>query len=147
MIFISGNVPSSKNSKEIIFNENKPRLINSKTVRRYIKNSKGDWLINKQKFLRMSKNLEKPFVVKFYFVRDSRRKFDYNNASQILTDLMTDYRYIEDDNCTQIIPKYIGYEVNKNKAGVYIDVEPFENDDGFFRRLKMTLGDDENVEV
>lgn len=138
MIFISGNVPSSKNSKEIFWNKNMPRpiLTNSKTVKKYIISSKAEWLINKQKFLRMTKDLEKPFVVKFYFVRDSLRRFDYNNASQILTDLMTSYGYIEDDNCTQIIPQYVGYEVDKSKAGVYIDVAPFESDNYFFKMMK-----------
>lgn len=138
MIFISGNVPSSKNSKEICWNQNmqRPILTNSKTVKKYIKNSKAEWLANKPKFLKMIKNLEKPFIVKFYFVRNSKRKFDYNNVSQILTDLMTEYSYIEDDNCTQIVPYYVGYEVNSTRAGVYIDVGTFENDIEFFKNLE-----------
>ena len=61
MIFIRGNTPSSKNSKRIITITNKKtgkkttRLINSKVTEKYIKNSKADWLINKNEFLKMLK--------------------------------------------------------------------------------------------
>ena len=46
MIFIAGNTPSSKNSKQFVtLKSGKTLLINSKTVQSYIKNSKADWLV------------------------------------------------------------------------------------------------------
>ena len=128
MIFISGNTPSSKNSKRIITITNKKtgkktkRLINSEVTEKYIKTSKTDWLINKNEFLKMLKGKEKPYKIELYFIRDSKRKFDYINAAQIIFDLMQEYGYIEDDDSTNIIPIFKGFEVDKARTGVEISV-------------------------
>lgn len=128
MIFISGNTPSSKNSKRIITITNKKtgkkttRLINSEVTEKYIKNSKADWMINKNKFLSTVKNKSKPYKIKLFFIRDSRRKFDYINAAQIIFDLMQHYGYIEDDDSTNVIPVFKGFKVDKTRAGVEIEV-------------------------
>ena len=45
-IFIGGNVPSSKNGKRWTGK----MLIHSKTVMKYIKSTKADYLSNKEKF-------------------------------------------------------------------------------------------------
>lgn len=123
MIFISGNTPSSKNSKQFVtLKTGKTLLINSKTVQKYIKESKVDWLINKNEFLKMLKGKEKPYKVKLFFIRDSKRRFDYINAAQIIFDLMQHYGYIEDDDSQNIIPVFKGFEVDKMNAGVEIEV-------------------------
>lgn len=128
MIFISGNTPSSKNSKRIITITNKKtgkettRLINSEVTEKYIKNSKADWILNKRNFLKMLVGKEKPYRIELYFIRDSKRKFDYINAAQIIFDLMQHYGYIEDDDSTNIIPVFKGFEVDKTRAGVKIEV-------------------------
>ena len=128
MIFIAGNTPSSKNSKRIITITNKKtgkkttRLINSEVTEKYIKSSKVDWLVNKNEFLKMLKGKEKPYRIELYFIRDSRRKFDYINAAQIIFDLMQEYGYIEDDDSQNIIPVFKGFEVDKARAGVEIEV-------------------------
>ena len=123
MIFISGNTPSSKNSKQFVtLKTGKTLLINSKTVQKYIKESKVDWLINKNEFLKMLKDKEKPYKVKLFFIRDSKRRFDYINAAQIIFDLMQHYGYIEDDDSQNIIPVFKGFEVDKMNAGVEIEV-------------------------
>lgn len=123
MIFINGNTPSSKNSKQFVTLKNgKTMLLNSKTVQKYIKESKGDWLVNKNEFLKMLKGKEKPYKIELYFIRDSRRKFDYINAAQIVFDLMQHYDYIDDDDSTNIIPVFKGFEVDKARAGVEIRV-------------------------
>lgn len=128
MIFINGNTPSSKNSKRIITITNKKtgkkttRLINSEVTEKYIKNSKSDWLVNKNKFLKMLKGKEKPYKVELFFIRDSKRRFDYINAAQIIFDLMQEYGYIEDDDSTNVIPIFKGFEVDKTRTGVEIEV-------------------------
>ena len=123
MIFISGNTPSSKNSKQFVtLKTGKTLLINSKTAQKYIKESKADWLINKNEFFKMLKDKEKPYKVELYFIRDSKRRFDYINAAQIVFDLMQEYGYIEDDDSQNIIPVFKGFEVDKTKAGVEISV-------------------------
>lgn len=128
MIFIAGNTPSSKNSKRIITITNKKtgkkttRLINSEVTEKYIKSSKVDWLVNKNEFLKMIKDKEKPYKIELYFIRDSKRRFDYINAAQIIFDLMQEYGYIEDDDSQNIIPVFKGFEVDKARTGVEIEV-------------------------
>ena len=123
MIFIAGNTPSSKNSKQFVtLKTGKKLLLNSKTVQNYIKDSKADWLINKNEFFKMLKGKNKPYKIELYFIRDSKRKFDYINAAQIIFDLMQEYEYIEDDDSTNIIPIFKGFEVDKARAGVEIEV-------------------------
>ena len=128
MIFIKGNTPSSKNSKRIIAITSKKtgkkttRLINSEVTEKYIKNSKADWVLNKTKFLKMLENKEKPYKIELFFIRDSRRRFDYINAAQIVFDLMQEYEYIEDDDSTNVTPVFKGFEVDKARAGVEIRV-------------------------
>lgn len=128
MIFITGNTPSSKNSKRIITITSKKtgkkttKLINSEVTEKYIKNSKADWVLNKRNFLKMLVGKEKPYRIELYFIRDSRRKFDYINAAQIIFDLMQEYGYIEDDDSTNVIPIFKGFEVDKARAGVEIRV-------------------------
>lgn len=123
MIFINGNTPSSKNSKQFVtLKSGKTLLINSKTVQKYIKESKADWILNKNNFKKMIKDKEKPYKIELFFIRDSRRKFDYINAAQIVFDLMQEYGYIEDDDSTNVIPIFKGFEVDKARTGVEIKV-------------------------
>ena len=123
MIFIKGNTPSSKNSKQFVTLKNgKTMLLNSKTVQKYIKESKGDWILNKNNFKKMIKDKEKPYKIELFFIRDSRRRFDYINAAQIVFDLMQEYGYIEDDDSTNVIPIFKGFEVDKVRAGVEIEI-------------------------
>ena len=128
MIFITGNTPSSKNSKRIITITNKKtgkkttRLINSEVTEKYIKTSKTDWILNKRNFLKMLVGKEKPYRIELFFIRDSKRRFDYINSAQIVFDLMQCYGYIDDDDSTNVIPIFRGFEVDKARAGVKIEV-------------------------
>ncbi len=117
-IFIAGNVPSSKNSK--IWTGK--YFVNSKTVSKYIKNTKDQWLVNKFKFQNMIKDKDIPYKISLKFIRNSKRRFDYINPCQTVHDLMVKYEYLEDDNCNIIIPIFEEYGYDKNNAGVYISV-------------------------
>ena len=88
----------------------------------YIKNTKQDWLDNKDKFLQLLENKQAPYKIKFTFVRNSRRKFDYINPCQTVQDLMVKYDYIQDDNCDYILPCFGKYKHDKNNSGVIIEV-------------------------
>lgn len=120
MIFLKGNVPSSKNSKQWTGR----MLINSKTVRNYLKNYGKQWEEKAEEFKESIKknNLEKPYKIGMYFIRDSKRKFDYINVAQLPQDLMVKYNWLNDDNCDEIVPVFLGYEVNKENTGVYISL-------------------------
>lgn len=117
-IFISGNVPSSKNSKRWTGK----RLINSETVMRYKKNTADEWWQEGIKFREMLKGKEKPYKIGFYFIRNSKRTFDYVNVAQLPLDLMQENEWIENDNMENIIPVFLGYEVDKENAGVRIEI-------------------------
>ena len=135
-IYIPFNTSSSKNSKEIFqmpvkgakkcqccgHMKKRPILVNSKTVKKYKELTKEYYIKNKPIWLKLTENLSPPYRVSFKFIRDSKRKFDYINAAQIVQDLMQEYGWVEDDNCDHIIPHFEPYEVDKERAGVIIKV-------------------------
>ena len=164
-IYIPGNVPSLKNSKEIVSlhkklldNEQKikhvielpgreplevelmldmsntskapvvrklrPILIPSKAHKKYEKASAMAWRQAAPPFRRLLQGHSKPYKLGFYFVRDSKRIFDYGNAIASCEDIMTTRGWIDDDNCQEIMPVPLGYHVDKATTGVYITVLP-----------------------
>jgi len=140
MIFLHGNVPSSKNSKV----KTAKGVFMSKTCSKYLQNigvknyHMRDKTIDEYK---KRPNLFKlsvgnyfddvnvfPVKIGFHFVRDSKRKFDFHNIVQIIADLMVCHRFIPDDDMSCFLPfpmqNEIGewYTVDKNKPGVYIKI-------------------------
>lgn len=118
MIYLKGNVPSSKNSKQWTGK----MLIQSKTVRNYLKQYEIQYKLKANEFKEMIKNKKKPYYIGFYFIRDSKRKFDYNNLTQLPQDLMVKNGWLEDDNADYLIPIGLGYTVDKANAGLIITV-------------------------
>jgi hypothetical protein len=154
-IFIPGNVPSSKNSKRIIqiytglssccsakyfklngkyicskcrnqtYPGKRPILAESELTKNY--RESNIYLFEKYKDLFI--NRFRPIYLGMYFVRDSRRAFDYNNISQVICDMLTSSGCIKDDNSDELIPVFLGYEVDKMNPGVYLSFvkKPFYN--------------------
>lgn len=120
MIFIPGNVPSSKNGRIFV----RGRSVASASCQKYYKASKEFWESkeNKKKFIVMCKGKLAPFKVQFHFIRNSKRRFDYINPAQTVQDLMVKYKWIEDDNSNYLIPVFKEFGYDKEKAGVYIEV-------------------------
>ena len=123
MIFISGNTPSSKNSKQWTGR----MLIKSKVTRTYEAATDGQWKENKEKFIKMLAGKEKPYTIGFYFVRGSRHKYDWVNPLQTVQDLMVKYEWLDDDNTNEMYPK--PFKINgvqghydKENPGVFIKV-------------------------
>lgn len=115
-IFIPINTPSSKNSKRWTGKF----LIKSDLCQRYIKLTKKTWLEHAQEFRKLYDSLPKPVEIKFQFVRDSKRRFDYINIAQLPLDLMVEYSFIEDDNADCVIPVFEPYLYDKENPGVWI---------------------------
>ena len=142
MIFIKGNVPSLKNSKV----KTAHGIFASKTVKKYL------MLLGIQKYSPSRKEVvgyvkrenlfenlrhefesqlegkKEPFDVGFHFVRNSKRDFDFNNATQIIADLMVAHDIIEDDNMRFFLPYPLkinnnAYTVDKDNPGVYIVID------------------------
>tara|TARA_R110002126_G_scaffold47605_3_gene133357 strand:+ start:7804 stop:8178 length:375 start_codon:yes stop_codon:yes gene_type:complete len=123
MIFIEGNVPSSKNSKQWTGR----MLIKSKATRTYEAATEQAWRENKEQFLDEVRLKPVPFRVGFYFVRGSRHKYDWVNPVQTIQDLMVKHEWMEDDNTTVMVPmpfKRNGVfdHYDKERPGVYIKV-------------------------
>lgn len=145
MIFIPYNVPSSKNSKIAT----QKGVFHSKTVRKYLqkigvkkyrtrlsKKQVADGLTKVENYMKRP-NIFKlsvgdyfdgamsPVILKFHFVRDTRRKFDFLNAAQIIADLLVAHDFLEEDDmdCFIPVPMRINgcwYSLNKNRPGVYL---------------------------
>jgi hypothetical protein len=137
LIFLSGNIPSLKNSKVM-------GRFPSKTVMRWLrlygiqgynsgrKEVKFFKRIPKQyDFEEICKSIKEcntyPLKLGFHFVRGSRHKWDFHNPCHILLDLMTAFDIIPDDNVEYVLPfpleidgKYWSY--NKEAPGVYIKI-------------------------
>tara|TARA_R110001592_G_scaffold108024_2_gene302161 strand:+ start:8768 stop:9142 length:375 start_codon:yes stop_codon:yes gene_type:complete len=117
-IFIPGNVPSSKNSKQWTGK----MLINSKATRAYIKNSTEFYMKNRVAFQGMLKGKEKPYLLSLQFIRGTKHKFDYINPTQTIHDVMVKFNWLKDDNCDEIIPIFEKYKYDKENPGVIIKI-------------------------
>lgn len=119
--FIAGNVPSLKNGKV----KTKWGLIASKAVRRYQKERGGQWFDEKfrEEFLEQFKDKEFPIKLHMYFVRDSKRKFDYVNACQLPLDLLVKSNLLPDDNADYVVPVFDGYHIDKQNSGIRFYIE------------------------
>ena len=141
LIFIRGNVPSSKNSRI----NTKHGSFASKTVKSYLNNlgiqsyssskklvkgyvNKPNLIENlREDFLNQTSGKQLPLEIGFHFVRNSKRKFDFHNIIQVVLDLMTAYDLIIDDNMDCVIPFALKinskfYSVDKEQSGVYIKI-------------------------
>lgn len=115
--FLSGNVPSQKNSKRIVYNSKtkKPFIISSERTMEWKKGAKLE--------LRGFEHFEGSVEIEMEFYRQTRRAFDLENAASTVLDLLVANKIIEDDNCfivQRLCLKYGG--VNKDKAGVKITI-------------------------
>ena len=139
LIFIPGNCPSLKNSKI----KTSRGIFPSKTVKSYLtdlgiqrysasrkevvgyarKPNKFEEL--REIFNKALEGKEPPIEIGFHFVRKTKHKFDFNNANQIIADLLVAHGIIEDDNMDYFIPYAFKmneqyYTIDKENPGVYI---------------------------
>ena len=117
--FIPGNCPSLKNSKIAT----KRGVFASKTVTNYLRSlgiqsySAGRKEVKEykdtsrpnlfRKALESFPRLEVedyPIKLGFYFIRKTRANFDFNNANQIILDLLTAHDFITDDSMGYVLP-------------------------------------------
>jgi hypothetical protein len=128
-IFIPGNVPSLKNSKQLVPIGKRCgkcgkgkfyRPIPSAKVREWNKITRTYFDLHRSEFLKALSGMEKPYRIKFRFVRGTRHKFDYTNALDTVQDQMVNCHWLEDDNCTILLPVVLPYKYSKVKPGVWI---------------------------
>lgn len=126
-VYIPNNVPSLKNSKQLVYNKktNRQFIVPSDTVKRYLAGTDQIWgLLAKKIGVYFDKNDR--MSVKMGFIRDSGRIFDLINAAQIIQDLMVKHDVIADDNANYLIPVfdvYNPYVVDKKFPGAILIFE------------------------
>ena len=139
LIFIPFNTPSLKNSKI----KTSRGIFSSKTVKQYLKdlgiqrystsrkevigykNKPNQIELLRERFKLVLEGKEPPFEIGFHFVRRTKHKFDFNNANQIIADLLVAHDIIEEDNMDFFIPYAFKmnnqfYSFDKENPGVYI---------------------------
>ena len=142
MIFIPHNVPSLKNSKTATTigkgSNKRTTLVHSPAVRKYlqkigVKKYSAGHVENYATRLNLFQtsvgdyfsDVEYPAIVQFHFVRDTRRKFDFHNAVQIIADLLVAHGCIADDDMDHFLPEPLwmdgkAYSIDKQKPGVWV---------------------------
>ena len=82
----------------------------------------------RERFNKALEGKEPPIEIGFHFVRKTKHKFDFNNANQIIADLLTAHGIIEDDNMDYFIPYAFKmndkfYTIDKENPGVYLQIK------------------------
>ncbi len=125
-IFIPGNVPSLKNSKQMFINRKtgKPFPSSSDYVKNYVKNSGVFYQSAQKQFIELTKHLKMPLNIEFQFVRKTKTRFDFINMAQIVCDMMVKYNWIEDDSYIFLNPCFNSVVLfDKVNSGVYVRVK------------------------
>jgi hypothetical protein len=137
MIFIPGNVPSSKRGKV----KADRGLFHSPAVRKYlqfigVKRYGHDYVENYKTrpnlfdtpdMRREFSGCEYPVTVGVHFVRRTKSRFDWINMCQIVFDLLVAHRVIPDDDINNLLPVPMyrygrAYTVDKQSPGVWLAV-------------------------
>ena len=137
MVFVKGNIPSSKNSKVAT----SKGVFHSKTVTKWLREqgiqhysvSKKEVTLYKtrpcvfpvKELKELFKDVEYPCEVGLHFVRQTKSRFDLINIAQIIMDLMVAFGIIEDDDISHVVPRNVWINgqpssVNKTNPGVFI---------------------------
>lgn len=116
-VFIPYNVPSKKNSYRII--KKKPKnpkpgvfgklyvysLGKSSSINKYEAFSEKYYRQYAEWFRLLTATYTPPIVVEMQFVRSSQRsRWDFNNASHIVCDMMVTHGWVPDDNIDNLLP-------------------------------------------
>lgn len=124
VFWIGLNTPSSKNNRQWTGTH----FIPSDRTLFWRENTDHQWLMQKKRFLEVTKDLPRPLYIQFIFVRKSKHKYDFPNMLQGILDAMKegekDYHYgwIKDDDTTNILP-YPGEDIyDKHYSGCFIRV-------------------------
>ena len=152
LIWVPYNTPALKNSKV----KTGRGIFSSPTVKKYLRKlgiqsySSGKKIVKgyvtrpnefeklRQQFEKALLNKGFPVLICFHFIRDSKRLFDFGNATEIIFDLLTAHDIIPDDNISFIFPSIMTvdgilpneenirelewYSIDKECPGVWIKI-------------------------
>jgi hypothetical protein len=135
-VFIPYNVPSKKRAyipvikKKIVngFPRHTSGMVKAKHIVRYENITREFFMKYREWFIEKTADMRPPLVVQLKFVRQSvATRWDYNNLSAIITDLMVTHGWVTDDNIDSLvtIPPLDGgkmYLNSQEAPGVFITV-------------------------
>jgi len=116
--FIPYNVPSSKNSRVWTGKY----FVASKSTQKWKALTKPIWKKYKDDFVEYIKDKPFPLKIEMEFIRGTKHKFDYINPAQTIQDEMVHAGWLEDDNCSIMIPYFKEHSYSKDNPGVIIRV-------------------------
>lgn len=121
-ITITGDVPSKKNSKQIIYVRGRPLIIPSKNHKQWHTQAISQLYGIKP----VARQID---CIELIFYPSTKRKFDLTNKAESIMDLLVDARIIEDDNYT-VLPKVILQIGSQDKLNprceIYVDTRTEE---------------------
>jgi len=113
------------------YSSSKKEVVGYKTKPNHIESLRGQ-------FMKALENKGEPILLSFHFVRDTKRLFDFGNATELIFDLLTAHDIISDDNVSIVLPSVMTidgilpnednirelewYSVNKEQPGVYLKI-------------------------
>ena len=120
-IVINGRIPSKKNSKQIVFADNRPVLVSSKKHKQWHKDAMQQLLLAGVKVAK----IERCSVdVTIYF--PDNRKADLTNKVESIMDLLVDYGVIEDDRWQVVHTLSLFGVIDKENPRAEISIYPAE---------------------
>lgn len=123
-IFISGEIHSSKNSRQVFKNKKTGKTFVSKSKSAKADESMFADQLEKQKPLwdELMVGHEYPIVLVFTLRRKTKREFDYNNLIQGVLDAMVKAEYIPDDSMLYVLPFPLPWRLDKQNPGCHIQI-------------------------
>ena len=117
-IFISGNVPSKKNTQ---VSTKSRALVVGPSVVRWQKLSREDWIKHKQAFKAATKGMC-PIFIHLTFIRDKDNTWDFIAPTETVADEMVAQGWINDDNIYEFVPHFGRPRLDRMKPGVIIKI-------------------------
>ena len=115
-------------------------MTDSKLVKEYVRSIKMDLIVQAPRFKVLTKNLPRPLTLKFRFVRDSKRKWDFLGPLETILDCISGLKYqksdvpvkaiqwIADDDVHNVVPVLDpNWSVDPKNPGVEIEIIRFDD--------------------
>lgn len=120
---IQGNVPALKNGK-VIVTKPFPHLVANSRVQEYMNNfvvqMKDDGLYGEL--------LDMPLSITMKFFRETRHKYDLDNAASTVQDSLMKAKFLEDDSQIKALHCYDGgYDKDNPRVEIGVDIYEIQN--------------------
>lgn len=118
IFYLSGRIPSKKNSKYMIYAKGRPMFIPSPAYKSW--HEEQSWQIKR----RVPKEPYEDVTITLEFYAPDKRATDLSNKAESIMDLLVDSKVIKDDNwfvVPQLILRFV--RVYKENPGVQITIE------------------------